>query len=89
MTDDKHQQLVELVKVMQEVDDATGYGWGYDDDDDHDEPDVDDDPDADPDECCLGSACLNPHPYHFASECFDIEMAESSMSYTEQEGKLP
>ena len=51
----------------------------------HDE--FDEDPDSDPMECCLGSACLNPHPYHFASECFDLEMAESSMSYAEQDGK--
>lgn len=28
--------------------------------------------------CCLGSACLNPHPYHLASECFDLEMAKAT-----------
>ena len=32
--------------------------------------------------CCLGSDCLNPHPYHFSYECFDLEMAEAA----EQQG---
>jgi hypothetical protein len=31
--------------------------------------------DVDSEGCCLGSACLNPHPYHLAYECFNIEMA--------------
>jgi len=39
--------------------------------------DFDDDPDlTHADGCCLGAACLNPHPYHLAYECFDLEMAE-------------
>lgn len=66
-----------------------------DDDTDDDDPDYADEESADhdgskwDDECCLGAACLNPHPYHFASECFDLEMAEASMSYAEQEGIAP
>lgn len=50
-------------------------------DDEHDdEPDYDEDPDVvDPEKCCLGSDCLNPHPYHLASECFDLEMAKAVM----------
>lgn len=52
-----------------------------DDDDWDDERDDDwDDYDrSEPDGCCLGAACLNPHPYHLASECFDLEMAEATM----------
>jgi len=30
------------------------------------------------DGCCLGSACLNPHPDHFAYECFSAEMARDA-----------
>ena len=30
----------------------------------------------DPRMCCLGDACLNPHLYHTASECFDLEMCQ-------------
>lgn len=50
-------------------------------DDDDLEPDYDDDQDSLFDSvCCLGADCLNPHPYHFAYECFDEEMAEAAMS---------
>ena len=53
----------------------------HDDDDwdDESEPDFDGNPDRDGDGCCLGSECLNPHPYHLAAECFDLEMARALM----------
>lgn len=53
-----------------------------------DDDDDDDDDEHDDDErecygsrwdgpCCLGAACLHPDPFHIASECFDLEMAEA------------
>lgn len=60
----------------------------HDDLEDLEEGEYDPDPDCadeDPEGCCLGSACLNPHPYHLVYECFDLEMAEASMSDPEQD----
>ena len=51
-----------------------------DEDNDEQDPELDEDPDRDMDTCCLGEDCLNPHPYHLASECFDLEMAQAAMS---------
>lgn len=35
------------------------------------------DDEDDPRMCCMGDACLNPHPHHTAAECFDLEMAQA------------
>lgn len=54
----------------------------HDDLEDLDDDEYDPDPDCadeEPEGCCLGTACLNPHPYHLACECFDAEMAEATM----------
>ena len=64
----------------EDADDRDDDNWETDRDD-YDVPSLFDEP------CCLGKDCLNPHPYHFAFECFDLEMAEASMSYAEHEGE--
>jgi len=66
-----------------ELPDEEPYDDGRDEPDDPEDDECGDDAtdwqdvEDDPRLCCLGDACLNPHPNHTASECFDREMAEA------------